>query len=210
MNEIVPFHSVTLATAGCRPDIRAMMQHFTAPYRAAVPFQDLIETVKRNSTPSRRSKNQRLSAAIAIHNAVAGHVDAVSKARDALGIAMLAPDEADVRQILGAMMLVFHAPPTETASFFVDALVMELREPEVDRPYSLPAIAAAARELWRTLPSPPSIADFLPCVKKHQTRIEAVFQQLVDILEAADWAEDQIKPEKPPVWNEDDPDFIPF
>jgi hypothetical protein len=115
-----------------------------------------------------------------------------------------------VRQILGAMMMAFHAQPTQTSGFFIDTLVMELLEPEVDQPFSLPAIAATARELWQTLPAPPSIAEFLPCVKKHQKRIEAVFKQLGDILEAADWAEDQIKPEKPPVWDEDDPDFIPF
>jgi hypothetical protein len=209
MNEIVPFHGVNLATAG-RLDIRAMMQHFTAPYSAAVPFQDLIETVRKNSTPSRRSKNQRPSAAIEIHNAVAGHIDAVSKARDALGIAMLAPDEADVRQILGAMMLVFHAPPTQTSSFFIDALVMELREPEVDQPYSLPAIAAAAREMWQTLPAPPSISQLLASVRKHEKRIGAVFKQLCDVIEASEWADDVIEPEKPPVWDEDDPDFIPF
>jgi hypothetical protein len=130
MNEILPFHGVTLATAG-RPDIRAMMQHFTAPYRAAVPFQDLIQTVQLNSTPARRSSNQRPSAAIAIRNAVAGHIDEVVRARDRLSVAMLAPDEEDVRAVIAAMMMVFPAPPTETSSFFVDALVMELREPDV-------------------------------------------------------------------------------
>lgn len=210
MNAIAPFHGVTIATAG-RPDIRAMFRHYLAPYSVAEPFEDLIETVRKNSTPEiRRCKNRRPGAAIAIHRAVAGHIDAVSKARDALGIAMLAPDEADVRQILGAMMLVFHAPPTQTAGYFIDTLVLELREPDVGYPFCLPAIAAAAREMWQTLPSPPAIADFLPCVKKHQKRIEAVFKQLGDILEAADWAEDHVKPNKPPVQYEDDPNHIPF
>jgi hypothetical protein len=208
MNAMTPFHGTALAAAG-RLDIRAMTRHYLAPFEAAVPFEDLIQTVKRNSTTARRSKNQSASAAIAIHRAVAGHIDAVSKARDALGVAMLAPDEEDVRQILGAMMLVFHAQPTPTSGFFVDALVLELREPDAGYPFSLPAIAAAARELWQTLLSPPSIAEFLPCVKKHQQRIEAVFKQLGDILEAADWAEDQIGSKKP-VWDEDDRDFIPF
>jgi hypothetical protein len=46
-------------------------------------------------------------------------------------------------------------------------------------------------------------------VKKHQKRIEAVFKQLGDILEAADWAEDQIGSKKS-VWDEDDTDLIPF
>jgi hypothetical protein len=58
MNAITPFHGTALATTG-RLDIRAMTRHYTAPYRAAVPFQDLIQTIKRNSTPARLSKNQR-------------------------------------------------------------------------------------------------------------------------------------------------------
>jgi hypothetical protein len=208
MNQIVPFHGTAVATAG-RLDVRAMMKHYTAPYSAAVPFQDLIQTIKRNTTPARRSNNQRLSAAIEIHNAVANHAGAVRKAVEYLSVAMLAPDEEDVRQILGAMMMAFHAQPTQTSGFFVDTLVMELREPEAGQPFCLPAIAAAARELWQTLPAPPAISEFLPCVRQHQTRIEAVLQKLGYILEAAEWAEDTIKPKKP-VWDEDDPDFIPF
>ena len=209
LHVIVPFHGVSLATAGGRPDIRAMFKHFMEPYGAAESFADLIEIVRKNSTPTRRSKNQGPSAAIAINRAVAGRIDAVSNARDHLGVVMLAPDEADIRQILGAMLMAFPIPPTETSGFFIDALTMELMEPDVDQPYSLPAIAAAAREMWQTLPSPPAIAEFLPCVKKHQKRIEAVFKQLGDILDAADWADDLIKPEKP-VWDEDDPNHIPF
>jgi hypothetical protein len=87
---------------------------------------------------------------------------------------------------------------------------LELREPEVDQPYSLPAIAAAAREMWQTLPSPPAISQFLVAARKHQQRLDAVFRQLGDIIEAADWAEDEIKPEKPAVRYEDDPNHIPF
>jgi hypothetical protein len=204
MNAIAPFHGVTITTAG-RPDIRAMFKHFLAPYSAAEPFEELIETVRKNSMAARRSSNQRPSAAIAIRKAVAGHIDAVSKARDALGIAMLAPDEADVRRILGAMMMTFHAQPTPTSAFFIDTLVMELREPEAGRPFCSPAIAAAARELWQTLRSPPSIAEFLPCVKKHQQRIEAVFKQLCDVIDASAWADDLIEPDKPVEWDEDDP-----
>jgi hypothetical protein len=210
MNAPTPFHGITVATAG-RPDIRAMTRHYTAPFGAAEPFADLIETVRKNSTPEiRRCKNRRPGAAIAIHRAVAGHIDAVSMAVEYLSVAMLAPDEENVRQILGAMMLVFHAQPTPTSGFLMDTLVMELREPEVGRSFCLPAVAAAARELWQTLIAPPSIAEFLPCVRKHQQRIEAVLRQLGNILEAADWADDLIKPGKPPLWDEDDPDFIPF
>ena len=209
MSEIVPFHGTAVATAG-RLDIRAMVKHFMQPYSAAEPFADLIEVLKHNYTPEiRRCRNRRRPAAIAIHKAVAGRIDAVSDARDRLSVVRLAPDEEDVRQILGAMMLVFHAQPTPTSAFFIDTLVMELQEPEDGQPFCSPAIAAAARELWQTLPSPPSIAEFLLSVKKHQKRIEAVFKQLGYILEAADWAEDQIGSKKP-VWDEDDRDFIPF
>jgi hypothetical protein len=210
MNEIVPFHgnAVTLATDG-RLDVRAMMQHFTAPYRAAAPFHDVIQTIKLNSTPEiRRCKNRRPGAAIAIRKAVAGHIDAVVRARDRLSVVMLAPDEPEVRLIIGTMFAAFHAPPTPTSEYFIDTLVMELMEPEAGQPFCLPAIAAAAREMWQTLPAPPSIADFVPCVEKHQNRIESVLRQLGYTLEAAEWADDLIKPEK--VWDEDDPDFIPF
>jgi hypothetical protein len=209
MSALIPFHGTAAALAtGGRPDIRAMVKHFTQPYSAAVPFADLIETVRRNGTPARRSRNQRPSAAIEIHNVVAGHIDAVSKAVESLSVVLLAPDEADVREILGAMMLAFHAPPTPTSGFFIDALVMELQEP--GDPISSPAIAAAAREMWQTLPAPPSISEFLTCVKKHQKRIEAVFKQLGDIIEASEWADDLIEPDKPVVWDEDDPNHIPF
>lgn len=208
MSEIVPFHGTAIANG--RPDIRATLKHYAAPYSAAEPFQDLIETVKKNSTPARRSNNQRPSAAIAIRKAVAGRIDAVSDARDRLSVIKLAPDEPDVRALIGAMLMTFPASPTETSSFFVDALVLELLEPEGGDPYALSAIAAAAREMWQTLPSPPSIAEFLVAARKHQQRLDVVFKQLGDILEAADWAEDTIKPEKPPAWEEDDPDFIPF
>jgi hypothetical protein len=78
MNEIVPFHGVNLVTAG-RPDIRALTRHYLAPFQAAVPFEDLIETVRKNSTPARRSNNQRPSAAIEIHNAVAGGANVAAR-----------------------------------------------------------------------------------------------------------------------------------
>jgi hypothetical protein len=210
MNGIVPFHggaAIITAAAG-RPDIRAMVKHFMQPYGAAQPFANIVEIVRRNSTPSRRGKNEGRSAAIEIRKAVAGHLDAVVKARDHLSVVRLAPDESDVRGIIGAMMMVFHAPATETSSFFVDVLVLELREPEVGDPFSLPAVAAAARECWSTLPAPPSIAEFLVAARKHQQRLDDVFRQLGDIIEASQWADDLIEPDKPV--DEDDPDFIPF
>lgn len=212
MNALTPFHGVTLATvADGRFNVRALMQHYLAPYAAAQPFADVTETVKRNSTPEvRRCKNRRPGAAIAILKAVAGRIDAVSEARDRLSVARLAPDEENIRQILGAMFAAFHAQPTTTSEYFVDALVMELMEPEAGDPFSLPAVAAAARECWSTLPSPPSIAEFLVAARKHQQRLDVVFKELGDVLEAAFWAEDTIKPEKPQTSDDDDLDFIPF
>jgi hypothetical protein len=196
MNEVVSFHgnADALATGG-RPDIRAMVKHFMKPYSAAEPFRDLIRTVQLNSTPARRSRNQRPSAAIAIRKAVAGHIDAVSNAIDHLSVVMLAPDEPDVRALIAAMLMAFPVPPTETSSFFVDALVLELLEPDGIDPYALSAIAAAAREMWQTLHSPPSIAAFLVAARKHQQRLDDVFKQLGDVIEASDWADDLIEPE---------------
>jgi hypothetical protein len=177
------------ATGG-RPNIRALIKHFTQPYGEAEPFHELIQTVKRNSTPRRRSKCEARSAAISIRKAVAGRIQAVTDARDRLSVVLLAPEEDTVRSLLAAMMMVFPTPPTEASGYMVDAMVLEIREPDDGEAYSLPAIAAAARELWQTLPSPPSIAQLLTCVKKHQRRLDEVFQQLCDILEAADWADD--------------------
>jgi hypothetical protein len=37
-----------------------------------------------------------------------------------------------------------------------------------------------------------------------------VFKQLGDVIEASEWADDLIKPNKPSVWDEDDPNYIPF
>jgi hypothetical protein len=212
MNEVVSFHGNAAAlTTGGRLNIRAIVKHFTQPFEATGPFSDVIEVLKINYTPEvQHCRNRGPGAAIAIRKAIAGRLDAISDARDRLSVAMLAPDEEDVRQILAAMLLAFHAQPATTSGFFIDVMVLELREPETGQPFSLPAVAAAARELWQTLIAPPSIAEFLPCVRKHQQRIEAVLRQLGNILEAADWADDLIKPGKPPLWDEDDPDFIPF
>jgi hypothetical protein len=195
MNEVVSFHGNAAAlTIGGRPNIRAIVKHFTQPFEATGPFSDVIEVLKINYAPEvQHCRNRGPGAAIAIRKAIAGRLDAISDARDRLSVAMLAPDEEDVRQILAAMMLAFHAQPATASGFFIDVMVLELREPETGQPFSLSAIAAAAQEMWRTLPALPSIAEFLPCVRKHQLRIGAVFKQLGDLLEAAEWAEDLIR-----------------
>ena len=66
----------------------------------------------------------------------------------------------------------FRAWRAARSSFFVDALVLELLEPDGIDPYALSAIAAAAREMWQTLHSPPSIAEFLVAARKHQQRLD--------------------------------------
>jgi hypothetical protein len=45
------------------------------------------------------------------------------------------------------------------------------------------------------LHSPPSIAAFLVAARKHQQRLDDVFKQLGDVIEASDWADDLIEPE---------------
>jgi hypothetical protein len=205
MNELVPIHGGTAITTAGSADIRAIVRHFMEPFRAAEQFADIVEIVRKNSTPARRSKNQRPSAAIAIHNAVAGRIDAVTNAIDRLSVVMLAPDETDIREVLAVMFASFPAAQlTPTSSHFIDLLVMELR---VDA-YCLASIAAACRECWRTMPSVPPISTFLETAEKHQDQLRGVMQRLGDIVDAADWAEDQIEPDKPV--DEDEDDYIPI
>ncbi|HEY6734353.1 MAG TPA: hypothetical protein VI256_11250 [Roseiarcus sp.] len=209
MNQIVPFHGNAVAlAAGGRLNVAAMVKHYLAPFESAVPFADLIERVKRNSAPRRRGKNEAPSAAIAIRRATANHVQAIRKAQHYLGIAMRPPNEADVRQILGVMFGAFHAEPTATSELLVDVLVMELMADDLDRPFALPAIMAAARDMWSTLSTPPNIAEFLVAARKHQQRLDGVFKELGDTLGAICWADDIIAPERPV--DESDKDYIPF
>jgi hypothetical protein len=206
---IVPaqFHTNAVAlVADGRINVAAIVRHCLAPYAAADEFEDVIETVRLNSTPARKSKNERKSAAIAIRKAVAGHTKAVRKAQHELRIALLPPDEICIRQILGIMFGMFPTPPTNSSESFADTLVFEM----VDARYSLPAIMAAAREAWQTMPAPPAISDLLALARKHEDRLDAVFRQLGSVLTAIDWADDLLEPDKPVEWDESDPDFIPF
>jgi hypothetical protein len=209
MNAMVPvqFHTNAVAlVADGRINVATIVRHCLAPYAAADEFEDVIETVRLNTTPARKSKNESKSAAIAIRKAVADLTKAISKARHELGVAMRLPEEICIRQILGIMFGMFPTPPTATSERFADTMVMEL----VDARYSLPAIVAAAREAWQTMPAPPSIAEILALARKHEARLDAVFRQLGSVLTAIDWANDIIEPDKPVEWDESDPDFIPF
>jgi hypothetical protein len=205
MNQLVAFHGKAITG---HLNVADMVRHYLAPYDAAEPFDGLIETVRMNSTPARRSKNQRRSAAIEIRRAVAGHTKAIRRAQSALGIAMLAPDEEDVRQILALMFSTFQTPPSATSMVMIDTLIMELMADDIDRPFCSPAIMAACRECWREHTSPPSIAAVLKAAKVHQRRLEAVFQQLGDVLEASQWADDVVEPDEPV--DESDEDYIPI
>jgi hypothetical protein len=207
MNELATFHgnAAALVTGG-GPNIRAMVKHFMEPYSAAEPFADVVEIVRKNSTPARRSNNEGRSAAVAIRNAVAGNLDAVVKARDHLSVVMLPADEENIRAVIAAMMMAFPVQPNETSSHLIDVLTMEILE---DGP-SLAAIAATARQMWRTLPSPPAISTFLEAAEKHQAKLREVRKQLCDVLEASMWSDDLLEPDKPFVWDEADDDYIPI
>jgi hypothetical protein len=187
MNAIATIHGGNAIATDGQLDVRAMMRHYTAPFEAAVPYEDVIEIVRKSTTRARKSKNERRSAAIAIGKAAAGHLDAITEARDRLSVALTPPDEEDIRAVIAAMLMAFpDAQPTTASPRFIDTLTMEIRE---DR-YSLPAIAATARECWRTLPSPPAISQFLAVAEKHQTRLEGVLMELGEVADDYDWAVD--------------------
>jgi hypothetical protein len=98
MNELATFHggtAITITTAGSA-DIIAIVRHFTEPFQAAQPFQDVIETIKRNSTPRRRSRSEGRSAAIEIRGAVTDQMlEAITVARNRISVALTPPDEED-------------------------------------------------------------------------------------------------------------------
>jgi aminoglycoside phosphotransferase (APT) family kinase protein len=84
---------------------------------------------------------------------------------------------------------------------YIDAMVMELMEPETGEPFCGPAIAAAAKELWTTQTFRPSIPEFVEPVRKHQARLESDLAQLGFIFDAEDSAYEVLKklaPEKLP------------
>jgi hypothetical protein len=187
MTEIVPFHgnAVALAAAG-RLDVRAMVKHHLVPFEAAEPFSDLTKVLKYNYTPEIRSCRNRKRPA-AIHNqqggrcGSCGHGTAVCSQGRA-GREGRAPDpRRHARNIpCGADLDV--GVLRRHASDGVDGA-------EAGEPYALPAVASAAREMWRTAPTPPAISTFLTSVRTHQQQLDDVFQKLCDIIEASEWAE---------------------
>ena len=152
-------------------------------------------------------KQLAIKCAVAIREATAGHLVDVWEAEEALDEAMAPPPEEIIRAILGAMLSTLRAKPTEGAAIYVDALVWELTEPATGRefipyrsglvilegPFCSPAVAAAARETWTTQTFPPSVAEFMQRVRKHQMRIETVRAQLASISEASFSAHDVLR-----------------
>lgn len=180
MSDVVPFTGLTAAR---------LIQDGLAPFEAAQPFADVIEIVEENSTPRRRSNNERRSAAIEIRKAVTDQdLEAVNLARDRLSVVLAVADEEDVRKVIGLMFEAFHAEPTSTSERFVDVMTMEVM---ADR-YCLAAVANAARQCWRTMPKPPSIAEFLKVAEEHQAKLRKVHERLGNVVEAIGWAEDVI------------------
>jgi hypothetical protein len=183
-----------------RLDARAM-RRYLAPFKAAEPFRDAVETIDRCSFATQRNTKGDLIAlspawntpdqqqaaikhAVAIRKAVAGHLDAVSSVVDALDEAMVPPTEGVIRVILGVLLSVLRSKPTEGAELYIDALVWELMEPDTGEPFCAPAIAAAAKEIWTTKTFAPSVAEFVGPVRKYQMRIETVRAELAFISEA--------------------------
>jgi hypothetical protein len=172
-----------------RFDVRGAMRHYLAPFKAAEPWRDTYDIVDRCRYTTQRDTNDALIAlhpsrspkerglaikeALAIREAVRPHLEAINEAHDALDEAMAPAPEEIIRATLGAMLSILRAKPTEGAQLYVDGLVWELIEPDSGNPFCAPAIAAAANEIRTTKTFPPSVAEFMTPVKKHQQRIEA-------------------------------------
>jgi hypothetical protein len=170
-------HGGAVGAAG-RLDVRALVRHYLAPFKAAEPFRDTIETIGRSKFATQRNTHGELIAlsswkteqqkgwaikdALAISEAIAGRLHAVAEAGDALDEAMVPPPEVNIRAIVGAMLSIMRgSKPSEADVLFVDAVVMELMEPETGEPFCGPAIAAAAKELWTTETFRPSLPEFM-------------------------------------------------
>jgi hypothetical protein len=192
-SNVTTHHGGAVGAAG-HFDVRAMMRHYLAPFKAAEPWRDMIETIGRSGFATQRcdgelialspvwntpeKKRLAIKDALAIRQAVAGHLDAVWEAAEALDEAMEPPPEEIIRAILGAMLSVLRGKPNEGAELYIDALVWALTEPDSGEPFCAPAIAAAAKEIWTTKTFPPSVPEFMAPAKKHQMRIEAVWEEL--------------------------------
>jgi hypothetical protein len=206
-----------------------MMRHYLASFKAAEPWRETLAEIDRHEGGIQRDCNGGLCAlhewnkpkekqwaiadALAVRKAI-GPLGPVWEAADALDEAMAPAPEEIIRAILGVMLSILRAKPTEGAEIYVDALVLELTEPETGAPICAPAIAAAARETWNTQTFAPSVHEFMGRARKQQQRIEIVRWQLRWILNASYGAYEvleKLAPEKLPKlreWSDEELDEI--
>jgi hypothetical protein len=124
-------------------DVREMMKRYLAPFKTAEPFRETLDTINRHEvgiqhvggclialhegrTPE--EKQRAIADALAIREAV--DIIGLWGAQDELDDAMAMPPEETVRAIIGVMLSVLRAKPTEGAAIYVDAMVWELMEQE--------------------------------------------------------------------------------
>jgi hypothetical protein len=209
---------------------------YLAAFKAAEPWRETYATVDRSRFATQRNTHGELIAlssvwktdkqkalaikdALAIRAAILPHKDAIEDARYALGEAMKPAPEHIVMAIISTMLMVLKSKPNEGSAVFVGALVSELMEPETGEPFCVPAIAAAAKQIWTTKTFAPSIPEFMEPVREHQRRIEEVECELdfmMASLRAAREVLQVLAPEKLPPRKAREPtaatddDSIPF
>jgi hypothetical protein len=180
MSDVVPFTNLTAAR----------MQNFLQLLQAAGPFDALIEIVEENSTPRRRSNSEYRSAAIEIKKSVTDQdLERINLARDHVAKVLTPADEEHIRKVIGMMFEAFHTEPTPTSERFVDMLTLEV----VSDRLCLAAVASGARQCWRTMPKPPSIAEFLKAAEGYQAKLKNVLERLESVGQAVRWATDVVE-----------------
>jgi hypothetical protein len=183
--------------AAVHVDIRAAFGQYLAAFKAAEPFRDILQTIKRHPFATQCDVNGGLIAlhsankpdeqkiairdAIAIREALRGGSLARSwEAKEALDELMQPPAEEIIRAMLAAMLKIMRAKPGEGGPVYIDGLVWEIMEPE----FSGPAIAAACRETWQTQTFAPAPCELIPRIKQHQERVELARAELTWITNA--------------------------
>jgi hypothetical protein len=202
---------------GARLDVRAMMSHYLAPFKATEAWKPALAIAEQHKWGIDRDVHGELYAlranesypgqkAAAVSDAMAifeaaRPVSAIAEAADAVLETMKPPSEPELRLLIGTMLDGFRAKPTEGAAVYIDAMVWMLSEPESGQPFCAPAIAAAIRQAWASQTFPPSVHEFLKLCSNQQERIEAVHQELEWLCGAASDAVEvllELAPEKLP------------
>jgi hypothetical protein len=182
MSDLVPFIGTNLTAA-------RLIQNGLQTLEAAEPFEALIGIIEENSTPRRRSNSEYRSAAIEIKKSVTDQdLKQINLARDHVAKVLTPADEEHIRKVIGMMFEAFHAQPGPSSERFVDMLTMEVMADQ----FCLAAVANAARQCWRTMPKPPSIAEFLTGAEGYQAKLKKVLDRLESVGQAVRWATDVI------------------